>query len=58
MEVERALQILSAQQTFDVVLEGDSVWIDDVNPDTRSATVHSLRDHRVMQVDVRRLHEP
>lgn len=58
MEVQRALEILKSQQQYDVLYEGDSVWIDDVNPDNKTATVHSLRTGDVLRVEVERLHEP
>lgn len=58
VEMNRALQILGSSQEIDVVFEGESVWIDDLNPDTGTASIHSMNSGKLMKVEVGRLHEP
>jgi small acid-soluble spore protein H (minor) len=40
MDVNRVKQILSSSAEIDVLYNGASVWIDQLNEDGRSATVH------------------
>lgn len=40
MDVKRVKQILSSPADIDVVYNGTSVWIDQLNEDGRTATVH------------------
>lgn len=40
MDVKRVKQILSSSSEIDVVYNGASVWIDQLNEDGRTATVH------------------
>lgn len=56
--MERALQILNSTQQYDVVFEGESVWIDNLNPDEHTALVHAIDSGDMMRVQVERLHEP
>lgn len=57
MNVDRAKQILEANEQILVTFEGDPVWIDDISDSNGMATVHSQKDGRVMRVEVTRLHE-
>lgn len=58
MDIGRAIQIVDSDTQIDVVFEGESVWIDNVDPDTRKVTVHSIRTGDSKHIDVDRLHEP
>jgi small acid-soluble spore protein H (minor) len=58
MDIQRARKILESSQNIDVVYEGESVWIDDVNPDDNTARIHSLSTGKQMTVQLERLHEP
>lgn len=40
MDAKRVKQILSSSAEIDVVYNGTSVWIDQLNEDGRTATVH------------------
>jgi small acid-soluble spore protein H (minor) len=40
MDAKRVKQILSSTAEIDVVYNGTSVWIDQLNEDGRTATVH------------------
>lgn len=40
MDAKRVKQILSSSSEIDVVYNGASVWIDQLNEDGRTATVH------------------
>lgn len=40
MDAKRVKQILSSSAEIDVVYNGASVWIDQLNEDGRTATVH------------------
>ncbi|MGG4264492.1 small, acid-soluble spore protein, H family [Peribacillus simplex] len=40
MDVKRIKQILSSSSDIEVRYNGTSVWIDDLNEDGRTATVH------------------
>ncbi|MCM3662825.1 H-type small acid-soluble spore protein [Mesobacillus subterraneus] len=40
MDAKRVKQILSSTAEIDVVYNGASVWIDQLNEDGRTATVH------------------
>lgn len=40
MDTKRVKQILSSSAEIDVVYNGASVWIDQLNEDGRTATVH------------------
>ncbi|WP_423409542.1 H-type small acid-soluble spore protein [Heyndrickxia sp. MSNUG] len=40
MDAKRVKQILSSSGEIDVVYNGASVWIDQLNEDGRTATVH------------------
>ncbi|WP_170006103.1 H-type small acid-soluble spore protein [Bacillus fonticola] len=40
MDINRVKQILSSSADIDVTYNGTSVWIDGVNEDGRTATVH------------------
>lgn len=40
MDVSRAQEILNADRTVDVKLDGVSVWIDSVDASSATATVH------------------
>lgn len=40
MDIKRVKQILSSSAEIDVVYNGASVWIDQLNEDGRTATVH------------------
>lgn len=40
MDAKRVKQILSSPSEIDVVYNGASVWIDQLNEDGRTATVH------------------
>ena len=40
MDVKRVKQILSSSSEIEVVYNGASVWIDQLNEDGRTATVH------------------
>lgn len=57
MDADRANQILTAPEQILVTLEGDPVWIDEVDDSTDAALVHSLESGRRFQVEVGRLHE-
>jgi len=39
MDVKRAMEIYSSKNTYQVQLEGDSVWIENVDEDNGMATV-------------------
>lgn len=58
MEVNRAIQILGASQQIDVTFEGESIWIDEVDPSTNAVQIHSIGSGKAMTVPVDRLHEP
>ncbi|MCL6517340.1 H-type small acid-soluble spore protein [Alicyclobacillus sp.] len=55
--MERAKEIVNSAQRFVVTLEGDPVWIDELDDSSGTATVHSERSGRVSRVPVDRLHE-
>lgn len=40
MDAKRVKQILSSSAEIDVVYNGASIWIDQLNEDGRTATVH------------------
>lgn len=40
MNVKRVKQILSSSSDIEVMYNGTSVWIDELNPDGQTATVH------------------
>lgn len=40
MDAKRVKQIISSSAEIDVVYNGTSVWIDQLNEDGRTATVH------------------
>lgn len=60
MDVNRVNQILSSSADVEVKYKGVSVWIDNLNEDGRTATVH-LRDPRPLEerstVDIADLEE-
>lgn len=59
MDAKRVRQILSSSAEIDVKYNGVSVWIDSINEDGRTATVH-LRDPGLEQrstVEIRELFE-
>lgn len=58
MDVQRAHEILESNQQIDVTFEGESVWIDELNPEQETAMVHSMNSGKSLQVEVDRLHEP
>jgi H-type small acid-soluble spore protein len=58
MDIQRARKILESSQNIDVLYEGESVWIDDLNPTDNTARVHSLSTGKHMSVKLDRLHEP
>ncbi len=58
MDMERAIQILNSRQQYDVIYEGESVWIDNLNPDEDTALVHAIDSGDMIRVPVERLHEP
>ncbi|MDQ0189662.1 H-type small acid-soluble spore protein [Alicyclobacillus cycloheptanicus] len=57
MHADRAKQIITAPSEILVTLEGDPVWIDEVDDSTNTALVHSLESGRHIRVEVDRLHE-
>ncbi|MBX5436240.1 MAG: H-type small acid-soluble spore protein [Alicyclobacillaceae bacterium] len=57
MDIERAKQIVNSPQRFIVTLEGDPVWIDELDDISQTAIVHSERNGEVTRVHVERLHE-
>lgn len=40
VELKRAKQILSSPADIDVIYNGTSIWIDDINENDQTATVH------------------
>ncbi|PZD95749.1 H-type small acid-soluble spore protein [Paenibacillus sambharensis] len=59
MNVERALEIMHAKETYPVHYQGDSVWIAEVDAGSGTATVQVLDDRNETQkVPVERLTEP
>ncbi|CAM4475936.1 H-type small acid-soluble spore protein [Paenibacillus tarimensis] len=59
MNVERALEIINAKETYPVHYLGDSVWIDEVDAGNGTATVQVLDDRKETQkVPVDKLTEP
>lgn len=40
MDVNRAKEIIAAEQKIDVYLDGEAVWIDSVSSASQTATVH------------------
>lgn len=58
MEASRAKEILEAKETYRVKLEGDSVWIENVDVASGTATVTVGHDQSTAQtVDCGRLDE-
>jgi len=54
MQANRVKQILSSSGEIEVKYNGVSVWIDQLNPDGRTATVHlrgPLQEKTVVEID-------
>jgi small acid-soluble spore protein H (minor) len=54
MNVNRVKQILSSSADIDVKYNGASVWIDELNEDGRTVTVHlrgPLEERTVVEID-------
>lgn len=56
MDVKRVKQILSSSAEIDVKYNGVSVWIDGLNEDGRTATVH-LRGPQLEERTIVEIHE-
>ncbi|MGJ7920767.1 small, acid-soluble spore protein, H family [Neobacillus sp. LXY-4] len=56
MDAKRVKQILSSSADVDVKYNGASVWIDALNDDQRTATVH-LRGPRLEERTIVEIHE-
>ncbi|MFC7678351.1 H-type small acid-soluble spore protein [Paenibacillus sp. GCM10028914] len=58
MEMERAVQIFKSEDTFKVKLEGEPVWIEQIDPANGMATVQvGSRPTNTVTVNVERLEE-
>lgn len=53
MDVNRAKGIVDSPKTFDVELDGKSVWIDSVDATTKTATVHTMAGLDQQSITVR-----
>jgi small acid-soluble spore protein H (minor) len=54
MDIRRVKQILSSSADIEVKYNGTSVWIDQLNEDGRTATVHlrgPLEERTIVEVD-------
>jgi small acid-soluble spore protein H (minor) len=54
MDIRRVKQILSSSADIEVKYNGTSVWIDQLNEDGRTATVHlrgPLEERSIVEVD-------
>ncbi|GFR37081.1 hypothetical protein PRECH8_03770 [Insulibacter thermoxylanivorax] len=47
MDLERAQEILHAEETIPVTLNGERVWIESVDPSRKEVQVHLERDPNV-----------
>ncbi|MCL6594297.1 MAG: H-type small acid-soluble spore protein [Alicyclobacillus sp.] len=56
MDLQQALDIVNSPERVVVTYEGDPVWIDDVDPDSGTALIHSETTGRMDRVRVERLH--
>lgn len=53
MDVSRAKEIISSPETYEVHLNGKDVWIDSVDSETQTATVHEQDPGRQESMTVR-----
>lgn len=58
MDMERAVQIFKSEDTYKVKLEGESVWIEQIDPANGMATVQvGSRPTNTVTVNVEQLEE-
>ncbi|MEW5763154.1 MAG: H-type small acid-soluble spore protein [Bacillota bacterium] len=57
MDFTRAQQIIAADETIEVLLNGTPVWIESLDAANGMATVRPLNGKRVLEVPVARLVE-
>jgi len=53
MDVNRAQEIINSTKTYEVQLNGKSVWIDSVDSTTKTATVHEANGNEQSSKTVR-----
>lgn len=53
MDVNRAKEIISSTDTYEVELNGKDVWLDSVDSETQTATVHEQGPGRQESMTVR-----
>ncbi|MDQ0416325.1 small acid-soluble spore protein H (minor) [Croceifilum oryzae] len=49
MDIQRAKEIIASSETIHVNYNGNSIWIDQVNEDGVTATVHLQGEHQHKQ---------
>ncbi|WKV07497.1 H-type small acid-soluble spore protein [Thermoanaerobacterium sp. CMT5567-10] len=52
MKYERAEEIYNSPSNYEVIYDGNPVWINSLNPNKKSANIKFLNDNAVMDVPV------
>lgn len=57
MKFERAQEIFNSSSNYEVLYEGNPVWINSLDPDKKTANIKFLNDNATMDVEVGFLRE-
>jgi len=52
MKYERAEEIYNSPSNYEVIYDGQAVWINSLNPDKKYANIKFLHDNAIMDVPV------